>query len=76
MNDFGSVPSTKVEQLIAKIRRDKKLPEDATVSIPFSVLIISCFPGLWKNFEEVLKKEHEKGFIEGYNYRDDNGGKE
>lgn len=66
--DFGSVSSKRVEAIISKLKRDKEVPADESVEIPFTFLIISCFPTLWETFEENIKKVHQEGYIDGYNY--------
>lgn len=66
--DFGTVSSEKVEAIISKLKRDKKIPEEESIEIPFSVLVISCFPNLWKTFDHNIKKVHQDGYVDGYNY--------
>lgn len=71
MNEYnlGSIKLTQLEKIIQKVKDHYKDEperlEDLTLSAEF--LIISCFPELYKNFENNISEYHTQGYIEGYN---------
>ncbi len=64
-NDYGTIKLEKLNKIIDNyvLMTNKK----ENIEIPFQYLINSCFPNLYKIFEDKIKDAYTKGFIAGTN---------
>lgn len=57
-----TIPVSRILKL-AETLKDLELNE----RIGFTYIISFLFPNAWKNIQDSLKEEHTKGYMEGYN---------
>lgn len=66
-NSLGSIKLEKLERIIESIKNyykdTPKRFEDIEISAEF--LIPSCFPQLYKNFQNNIKDQYTKGYMQG-----------
>ena len=64
-NSLGSIKLSRLKAIIEAV--EKHNHDDIDMDLSAEFLIPSCFPELWKNFQNNINHQHTLGYIEGYN---------
>lgn len=60
---LGSVKLSRLEKIISAVKLHQH--DDIDIDISAEFLIPSCFPGMWKNFQENTHLYYTQGYIDG-----------
>lgn len=60
---FATVKLSKLKKVISVWENIKCKDEDTDITLEY--LIISCFPDLWKKFQDKIKDQYTFGYIAG-----------
>lgn len=65
---FATVKVSKIRRVIAAWEAIKghTKDEDGDIDMTMEYLIVSCFPDLWKNFQNNIRDQYTKGYMEGF----------
>ena len=63
-NSVGSVKLSKIKNIIEAV--EKHNHDDIDMDISAEFLIPSCFPEIWKNFQNNVAHQYTLGYIAGY----------
>lgn len=63
-NSVGSVKLSKIKSIIEAV--EKHNHDDIDMDISAEFLIPSCFPEIWKNFQNNISHQYTLGYIAGY----------
>lgn len=63
-NSLGSIKLSRLKVIIEAV--EKHNHDDIDMDLNAEFLIPSCFPELWKNFQENVSRQYTLGYIEGY----------
>lgn len=74
---FATVKLSKLKRVVAAWEAIKCKGSDEDVDVTMEYLIISCFPDLWKKFEDNIHEQYTFGYIDGVKdteqkYREEN----
>lgn len=61
--NLGNVKLSFLEKMIRELKKQNKAKNDLDISAEF--LIPSCFPQLWKNYNDNIHAHYTQGFIDG-----------
>ena len=64
-NSLGSIKLSRLKSIIEAV--EKHSHDDIDLDISAEFLIPSCFPEIWKNFQENISRQYTFGYIAGYN---------
>lgn len=66
-NSLGSIKLSKLEKIIEAVKKHyEETPERfEEIELSAEFLIPSCFPELYKNFQNNMKDQYTKGYIQG-----------
>lgn len=65
---FATVKVSKIKRVIAAWEAIKGYTkdEDGDIDMTMEYLIVSCFPDLWRNFQNNIRDQYTKGYMEGF----------
>ena len=63
---FATVKISKVKRIIETWEAVNGHAKDEDGDITMEYLIVGCFPELWKNFQNNIREQYTKGYIEGF----------
>lgn len=62
---FATIKLSQLKRIIAAWEAIKCKDSDEDVEMTIEYLIGSCFPGLWKKFQDNIREQYTLGYIEG-----------
>lgn len=65
---FATVKVSKIKRVVAAWEAIKghTKDENGDIDITMEYLISGCFPDLWKRFQENIREQYIKGYMEGF----------
>lgn len=62
---FATVKLSKLKRVIAAWEAIKCKDSDEDVDVTIEYLIVSCFPDLWKKFQDNIRDQYTRGYMAG-----------
>ena len=69
LETLGVTTLARINKILDAIRLHQKDKDDEDVEITMEFLVGSLFPELFKNFQQKLSEEYQRGFMDGYKNR-------
>lgn len=62
---FATVKLSKLKKILATWESIKTPDENGEIEVTMEYLIGSCFPDLWRRFQDNIRDQYTKGYIAG-----------